>query len=64
LPPDDQVGGYDAVIERVRDPAHRRRIGDFLEERLRETNDAGGREYFSDTHCGRHFGGSMEVIAA
>ena len=64
LPPDDQVGGYDAVIERVRDPVHRRRIGDFLEGRLRETNDAGGREYFSDTHSGRHIGRSIAEIAA
>jgi N-acyl-D-amino-acid deacylase len=64
LPPDDQVGGYDAVIERVRDPVHRRRIGDFLEERLRETNDAGGHEYFSDTHSGRHIGRSIAEIAA
>ena len=28
LPPEDQIGGYDAVIERVRDPAHRRRIAE------------------------------------
>ena len=64
LPPEDQIGGFDAVIERVRDPAQRRRISDFLEERLRETNDAGGREYFSDTHTGRHIGRSIGEIAA
>ena len=64
LPPEDQIGGYDAVIERVRDPSQRRRIGDFLEARLRETNDAGGREYFSDTHSGQHIGRSIGEIAA
>jgi N-acyl-D-amino-acid deacylase len=64
LPPEDQVGGYDAVIDRVRDPSQRRRIGDFLEARLRETNDAGGREYFSETHTGRHIGRSIAEIAA
>jgi N-acyl-D-amino-acid deacylase len=64
LPPEDQIGGFDAVIERVRDPAQRRRIGTFLEERLRETNDAGGHEYFSDTHTGRHIGRSIAEIAA
>jgi N-acyl-D-amino-acid deacylase len=64
LPPEDQVGGFDAVIGRVKDPAHRRRIADFLEERLRETNDAGGHEYFSDTHSGRHIGRSIAEIAA
>jgi len=64
LPPEDQVGGFDAVIERVRDPSQRRRIGDFLEQRLRETNDAGGREYFSDTHTGKHIGRSIAEIAA
>jgi N-acyl-D-amino-acid deacylase len=64
LPPEDQIGGFDAVIERVRDPAHRRRIGAFLEERLRETNDAGGHEYFSDTHTGLHVGRSIAEIAA
>jgi N-acyl-D-amino-acid deacylase len=64
LPPEDQVGGFDAVIERVRDPSQRRRIGDFLEARLLETTAAGGREYFSDTHTGRHIGRSIAEIAA
>jgi N-acyl-D-amino-acid deacylase len=64
LPPEDQVGGYDAVVERVRDPAHRRRIADFLGERLRETNDGGGHEYFSATHSGRHIGRSIAEVAA
>jgi N-acyl-D-amino-acid deacylase len=64
LPPEDQVGGFDAVIERVRDPSHRQRIGDFLAERLRESADAGGREYFSDTHTGRYIGRSIAEIAA
>lgn len=64
LPPEDQVGGFDAVIERVRDPSQRQRIGDFLEAKLRETNDGGGREYFSETHSGRHIGRSIGEIAA
>jgi N-acyl-D-amino-acid deacylase len=64
LPPEDQIGGFDAVIERVRDPAQRRRIATFLEARLREANDAGGHEYFSDTHSGRHIGRSIAEIAA
>lgn len=64
LPPEDQVGGFDAVIERVRDPIHRQRIGDFLAERLLESAAAGGREYFSDTHSGRHIGRSIAEIAA
>ena len=64
LPPEDQVGGYDAVIERVRDPAQRKRIGDFLEAALAETAAGGGREYFSDTHSGRHIGRSIAEIAA
>lgn len=64
LPPEDQVGGFDAVIERVRNPVHRQRIGDFLEERLLENAVAGGREYFSDTHSGRHIGRSIAEIAA
>ncbi len=64
LPPEDQVGGFDAVIDRVRDPVHRRRIGDFLEARLGESAADGGREYFSDTHSGRHIGRSIAEIAA
>jgi N-acyl-D-amino-acid deacylase len=64
LPPEDQIGGFDAVIERVRDPAQRRRLADFLGAKLQETNDAGGREYFSDTHSGRHIGKSIAEIAA
>lgn len=64
LPPEDQIGGYDAVIERVRNPSHRRRIGDFLAARIRETNDGGGHEYFADTHTGQHIGRSIAEIAA
>ncbi len=64
LPPEDQVGGFDAVIERVRDPVHRKRIGDFLEASLLESAADGGREYFSDTHTGRHIGRSIAEIAA
>ncbi len=64
LPPEDQVGGFDAVIERVRDPAHRKRIADFLHDRLTENAAEGGREYFSDTHSGQHIGRSIAEIAA
>ena len=64
LPPEDQIGGYDAVIERVRDPVHRRRIGDFLEAQIKETNAGGGHEYFADTHTGQHIGRSIAEIAA
>lgn len=63
LPPEDQVGGFDAVIERVRDPRQRRRIAASLDATLRQTNDSGGREYFSDTHSGRHIGRSIAEIA-
>ncbi len=64
LPPEDQIGGYDAVIERVRDPAHRRRIADHLEAYIGATNAGGGHEYFADTHTGRHIGRSIAEVAA
>jgi N-acyl-D-amino-acid deacylase len=64
LPPEDQIGGYDAVIARVRDPAHRRRIADHLEAYIGATNAGGGHEYFADTHTGRYIGRSIAEIAA
>jgi N-acyl-D-amino-acid deacylase len=64
LPPEDQVGGFDAVIERVRDPANRRRIAGHLEAYLGDLAAQGGREYFSDTHSGHHIGRSIAEIAA
>jgi N-acyl-D-amino-acid deacylase len=64
LPPEDQIGGFDAVIERVRDPANRRRIVEHLETYLADLAAQGGREYFSDTHSGRHIGRSIAEIAA
>ena len=65
LPPEDQIGGFDAVIERLRDdPAHRRRIATRIEEHIGATHAGGGREYFSDTQTGRHIGRSIAEVAA
>jgi N-acyl-D-amino-acid deacylase len=64
LPPEDQVGGFDAVIERVRDPGNRRRIAEHLQAYLGDLAAQGGREYFSDTHSGRHIGRSIGEIAS
>jgi N-acyl-D-amino-acid deacylase len=65
LPPEDQVGGFDATVQRLRDdPAHRRRIGGIIEEQIAVTHAAGGREYFSDTRTGRYIGMSIGEVAA
>jgi N-acyl-D-amino-acid deacylase len=65
LPPQDQIGGFDATVRRLRDePEHRRRIGAIIEGRIREASAAGGREYFSDTRTGQHIGRSIADIAS
>lgn len=64
LPPEDQLGGFDATVQRLRDePEHRRRIGAIIEEQIRAMSAAGGREYFSDTRTGQHIGRSITEIA-
>jgi N-acyl-D-amino-acid deacylase len=64
LPVEEQVGGVDALLERLRDPVARARIAAILEERLRESFATGAREYFADTRTGRHIGRSIGEIAA
>ncbi len=65
LPPEDQLGGFDATVQRLRDdPAHRRKIGAIIEEQIAVTHAIGGREYFSDTRTGRYIGMSIGEVAA
>lgn len=65
LPPEEQVGGFDATVARLRDdPDQRRRIGALIETQIRETSATGGREYFSDTKSGRYIGMSISEVAA
>lgn len=65
LPPEDQVGGFDATVKRLRDdPAHRRKVGAIIEEQIELTHAIGGREYFSDTRTGRYIGMSIKDVAA
>lgn len=64
LPPDEQIGGFDAMVQRLRDdPAHRQRIGTLIEEQIRASRATGGREYFSDTRTGQHIGKSITDVA-
>jgi N-acyl-D-amino-acid deacylase len=65
LPPEDQVGGFDATVQRLRDdPAHRRKVAGIIEEQIAVTHAIGGREYFSDTRTGRYIGMSIGEVAA
>jgi N-acyl-D-amino-acid deacylase len=65
LPPEDQLGGFDATVKRLRDdPAHRAKIGAIIEEQIGITHAIGGREYFSDTRTGRYIGMSIGEVAA
>jgi N-acyl-D-amino-acid deacylase len=64
LPPEVQVGGWEGFLRGVTDPAERRRVAAMVEERLQESYATGAREYFSDTHTGRHIGRSISEIAA
>ena len=64
IPPEEQIGGSEAMVRRLRDdPDHRRRIGAIIEEQIRSSHAAGAREYFSDTRSGRHIGRSIAEIA-
>jgi N-acyl-D-amino-acid deacylase len=65
LPPEDQIGGFDATVQRLRDdPAHRAKIGAIIEEQIGITHAIGGREYFSETRTGRYIGMSIGEVAA
>ena len=65
LPPEDQLGGFDATVQRLRDdPAHRRKVAAIIEEQIAVTHAIGGREYFSDTRTGRYIGMSIGEVAA
>lgn len=64
LPVGEQVGGPDAVRDRLADPDHRARIAGLLEAALAESRDSGAREYFSATRSGRHIGRSISEVAA
>ena len=64
LPPEEQIGGVDGLLNRLREPDTRRRLTALLEERLRESWATGAREYFSETRTGRHIGRSIAEIAA
>jgi N-acyl-D-amino-acid deacylase len=64
LPPEEQVGGVDGLLARLRDPDTRRRLAALLEQRLQESWATGAREYFSATRTGRHIGRSIAEVAA
>jgi N-acyl-D-amino-acid deacylase len=64
LPPRLSVGSFDGVIERLKDPAYRAEVTEWIERQLRDTHAAGGREYFSDTKSGRYIGQSIADVAA
>jgi N-acyl-D-aspartate/D-glutamate deacylase len=65
LPPEDQLGGFDATVQRLRDdPAQRRKVAAIIEEQIAVTHAIGGREYFSDTRTGRYIGMSIGEVAA
>ena len=65
LPPEDQLGGFDATVQRLReDPEHRRKVAAIIEEQIAVTHAIGGREYFSDTRTGRYIGMSIGEVAA
>ncbi len=64
LPLADQVGGPDAVVERLRDPDERDRIARLLDGPLAESIAGGARPYFSASRTGRHIGRSLAELAS
>ena len=64
LPPEEQIGGVDGLLRRLRDAAVRERIATVIERQLEESHATGAREYFAGTHTGRHIGRSIGEIAA
>jgi N-acyl-D-amino-acid deacylase len=65
LPPEMQIGGSEATVDRIRDdPAHRRLVAATIEAKVAATHAAGGTEYFSNTRTGRYIGMSIGDVAA
>ncbi len=64
LPVAEQVGGPDAIRDRLGDGDYRRRVAGLLEAALAESRKSGAREYFSATRTGRHIGLSIAEVAA
>ena len=65
LPPEDQVGGFDATVARLRsDAGFRTRLASIIEEQIAASAATGGREYFADTRTGQHIGRSISEVAA
>jgi N-acyl-D-amino-acid deacylase len=64
LPPRLTVGGFDGVVERLKEPGFRAEVAVLLERQLLESHAVGGREYFGDTKSGRHIGRSVADVAA
>ena len=63
MPVEEQVGGLEALLDRLKEPKDRQRLAAMIEERLLEQYATGAREYFADTHTGRHIGRSISEIA-
>jgi N-acyl-D-amino-acid deacylase len=64
LPPEEQVGGFDGLLHRLRDPQTRARIATLIETQHAASVATGAREYFAETHTGRHIGRSISEIAS
>ncbi|HVA85881.1 MAG TPA: amidohydrolase family protein [Candidatus Saccharimonadales bacterium] len=64
LPLSEQVGGPDALQERMHDPAYRDRIVADLEHALANQDTTKARIYFSETKTGRFIGQTIPEAAA
>lgn len=64
LPTEDYAGGTDGVLERLHDPAERRRLGAIIERSLLEPEEPGSFAYFSATRTGRYIGRTIPDLAA
>jgi N-acyl-D-amino-acid deacylase len=64
LPVGEYAGGPDAVIERLRDPRERRRVGTLMERAILEPAEPGSIAYIAATRTGAHIGRSIPDLAA
>jgi N-acyl-D-amino-acid deacylase len=64
LPLAEQVGGPDALQERMRDPAYRERVIRDLHMNLDRPTTANARAWFSETRTGRFIGQTIPEAAA
>jgi N-acyl-D-amino-acid deacylase len=64
LPMSDHVGGPDGLLERLRKPAERDRVGVKIADAIDWPGEPGSWAYFAATRTGRHIGQTVKEVAS